>query len=556
MRLGSRRVITTLVLVTAWLLATAPLATAASATGINVNLPVTTKTTYSITGTVKRQAGFTVVADVQVTASGSNGYGFADTNASGVYTITHLLPGSYILSFDPPSGSNLLGGYRSGTGPNYYSATYGGAVAVTITNANLTGKGINLPNGFRISGKVTKVDGTTAIQDVQVDVDGPNGSDSTVTNASGNYTVSGLPAGSYTVTFSAPYGTNYQSGCYWTGSATNRFSPNCASTTAVVILSADRTGINVRLPLGFTISGYVKNRSGAAIANAFVSTDATASSAIDYDSALTDAAGRYVIKGVTPGTYQIDVAAPYGTMYLDGYYRAADATNHWTSDDSVATAVAVSGNVALPLIRPATGYKITGKVTTVANVALLYAYVSASETTTGAFASGVTDASGNYVLGPLPAGTYRIAVDPPYTRPDLESGYYKNVSPNFFTPFQGQATLVTIAGNKSGVNMRLPKGASISGTITAGAGALPFGTVVLAVGTTNGITGFAVSSGVDGKYKVEGLPAGTYKIWVFGTTTYPSATTVKTVATGYYKAGAPGNFTTDLTQATVITVSP
>lgn len=553
MRLGSRRVIPTLVLVTACLLATAPLATAANATGINVNLPVTTKTTYSITGTVKRQTGLTVVAGVEVYASGTS-YGTATTNASGVYTVTHLLPGSYILSFDPPSGSNLLGGYRSGSGPNYYSAGYGGAVAVTITSANLTGKNINLPNGFRISGKVTKVDGTTAIANVAVDVDGSGGSFSTTTNSSGNYTVSGLAAGSYTLTFEAPYGTTYQSGCYWTGSATNRFSPNCLSKTAVVITTADRTGINVRLPLGFTISGYVKNRSGVAIAGAVVSTDATASTAIDYDSATTDATGRYIIRGVTPGSYQIDVMAPYGTMYLDGFYRAADATNHWTLDDSAATAVAVSGNVALPLIRPATGYKITGKVTTVANDPLLYAYVSATETTTYAYASDSTDASGNYVLGPLPAGTYRIQVMAPYTRPDLESGYYKNVSPNFFTPFLSQASLVTIAGNKSGVNMRLPRGASISGTIKAGG--LPFGTLVFAVGTTNGISRYAASSAVDGKYKVEGLPAGTYKIWVFGTTTYPSATKVRTVATGYYKSGASGNFTTDVTQATVITVSP
>ena len=160
----SYRLFGILLLVVASLLIAATPAAAASATGRNFTLPAVTRTTYSISGTVRVNSTSVVVPNVAVSAtitsgSGSFTSGSANTNASGVYTISHLLPGSYTLHFDPPRSTNLQHGYRTATAPTYFSAKT--PVVVTITTASLTGKDVRLLHGFEISGKATRSNGTT-----------------------------------------------------------------------------------------------------------------------------------------------------------------------------------------------------------------------------------------------------------------------------------------------------------------------------------------------------------------------------------------------------------
>src|ERR1019366_6519469 len=94
----SRRVLVLLALVIASMLITVPPAFAANATGKNFTLPAVTHVTYSISGTVRSNVTSLGVANVDVTATSTTGfgsfkYGSAVSGATGAYTISHLLPG-------------------------------------------------------------------------------------------------------------------------------------------------------------------------------------------------------------------------------------------------------------------------------------------------------------------------------------------------------------------------------------------------------------------------------------------------------------------------------
>ncbi len=265
-----KAILVLMTVVFAWVLASAPAVSAATKTA-NVTLPVTTKTTYSMSGNVKRQGTLANVAGVFVYASaftfpGVITSGSATTDASGNWTIKGLVSGQYRVYYSPPSSTQLLFSYWNSTAPNYNSLTTGSAV--TIGTANKTGVNTRLRVGQKISGKVTKIDGTTPIAGVTVSA----GYSSTVTNAAGAYTIAGLQPGTYALSVQPSEEQPYQGGCYWTGAPLYKFSSNCVNKTTLTV-GPDKTGINIRLPGAFMITGFVKNRSNVPIADAFVSAD-------------------------------------------------------------------------------------------------------------------------------------------------------------------------------------------------------------------------------------------------------------------------------------------
>lgn len=544
--------------VAACLLATGLMASAANAEGINVNQPVTTKTTYTISGTIKRQSDHAPVADAAVYASSARGLQSSPTDAAGNFKIYHLLPGTYTIHVTPPFDSTLVGGFWTGSLPNHYSQT-GPGDPVTITHSNVTGKGVSLPDGFEIKGKVTETNGTSPLGYYQVHAQRQDqtaeDATNTFTDSSGRFTFAGLGPGSYTIWFGVD--DVYQSGCYVASATPNRFSPNCASSTAVVISNANRTGVNVRLPHAVQLSGTVKDRNGNPIEGASVATIATSTNARDFDSGYTDANGQFTFPGVTPGSYLIWIRFA-NAAFPDGYYRASDAQNHWIPDESAATHVNVNDDARLPLIRPGGGFTISGKVTDAAGAPLPYARLIATDVVTKADKrAAYTDASGHYDLVELAPGKYVISVQPPSDRPTLQAGFYATSGSSHFTALRQSASAVTVAGNAAGKNMRIPVGASISGTLTKDH--TPYDssgyTTIRVVGTTNGIVREAATNS-SGHYQFTGLPAGTYKIYVFGLTTYPTATSASVSPSGYYQSAGPNHFTTKASQATVLTVSP
>jgi len=311
----SGRVVGTLVLVSATLLATAaPAAAAASVSGIDFTVSALSKATYSISGTVRAAATSVGVAGVSVVAQSTTGpaaEGYsseASTNASGAYTLSHLLPGTYTLQFLPPREANLQSGYRNSAGPAHYSPST--PSPVTIHSASLSGLSVRLPTGYKISGKVTRSDGATPIGSVDVRVTSPADRkivfDEDSTDSRGNYTLIGLTPGTYLVNFLNDPALDNQTGC-WSAGAASRFSAGCVSSTAVSITSANVTGISPRIPDSLTITGYVMARSTTPVPIVGAVVAPTVPQCANCSSAgQTDAAGQYTVLASLPVWGDVD----------------------------------------------------------------------------------------------------------------------------------------------------------------------------------------------------------------------------------------------------------
>jgi len=144
---------------------------------------ILTATPGSVTGTVTNASGGAVIAGATVTDSGGP---TATTNASGVYTLSGLAPGSHTLT-------------ASATG---FTTSQPQTATVTAgqTTANINFALAPVPTTGAVTGTVTSAAGGTPITGATVS---DSGGATTTTNASGVYTLSALPPGSRNLTASA-----------------------------------------------------------------------------------------------------------------------------------------------------------------------------------------------------------------------------------------------------------------------------------------------------------------------------------------------------------------
>jgi hypothetical protein len=503
-------------------------AIAANAVNINVQVPAA----FSISGTVKTTGGVAIVG-ASVLASNPTDGGFASTSATGAFALTGLTAGTYKLLIFAPSDANLLDGYYTTANTNHFTSASAGATGIVV-GPSRTGIAIKVPAGFTISGHITTVGGV-ALAGVGVSAFGPS-YDSRTTDASGNYTLRGLAAGSYTMLLSGNSNLNYLHGV-WTTANANHFTSVLGSAT-MLTLGPSRTGINAKIPTGYSISGTITNTSSTPLAG--VNVDATNASGYS-GSASTDGTGKYTIKGLAAGTYKLDLIDS-GSPYVDGWYTTANA-NHFTTVAASATGVAVGPSKTGISSKMTVGFTIAGKLTTTGGVPLVDAYVA-----TGSGPSSdatYTDAMGNYKLQGLLAGSYKLTVEPPYLG-NYQTGWYTTANTNHFAVLAASATAVTVGPSRTGINVKLPGGFTISGKITkAGGVAVPFASV----SATNAAGVFDSFTANDGTYKIVGLSAGTYKVEVVPGSDQP-------LQTGFYTTANAAHFTTAAASATGVTVGP
>jgi YD repeat-containing protein len=137
----------------------------------------------TMSGTVSRVTGGTGISGalVQAVLTGVI-IGSATTASDGTYVISNLDPGTYDVRV-----------YASG-----FSTELRQGIVVTSTNTTTVNVPMYVPGG--LSGTVTQATGATPIAGAAIAVyDGPSQKASTTTNASGQYTLSGLRPSSYTV---------------------------------------------------------------------------------------------------------------------------------------------------------------------------------------------------------------------------------------------------------------------------------------------------------------------------------------------------------------------
>jgi large repetitive protein len=562
----SGRLFASLLLVSCLLLAAAPPAVAANGTGINFTISAVAKATFSISGIVRADATSLGVAGVSVVAASTTGQsidgytGVAGTDASGAYTINHLLPGSYTLRLVPPREADLQGGYRSVAGPGFFSPTTASPVAIVA--ASIGGLDVRLPTGYRISGKVIRSSVSTPIVDVDVRATSlghlTDVFDETWTDSAGNYTLMGLGPGSYQINFLNDPDLDSQTGCWYAG-AVARFSAGCVSRTPVGIAASDVTGISPRIGNTVRIVGHVMSRTTppVPIAGAMVAPVLPPCNDCTFGSAgETDASGKYTVIGLNPGSYRLAVSDP--GHHRDGFYAVASPYN-WTTSSAGASLVTASGaTTTVAVMKPAVGYFISGNVANTSGSpirAVQVTYVDGAGRTGNLAAS--TDAAGNYSLGPVAPGDYRIRGNAAYlVNPIFQSGWYMSSPPGNFTPAAAATSTVHVAGDVGGINMRLPLGASISGTVRLTGGSACASCFVQALDLAGQQVAFTATSG-SGAYILRGLSPGSYLVSASaGSAADLGSTHIQVITDGFYKAGAVPNFSATQLGATAVAVSP
>ena len=327
----------------------------------------------------------------------------------------------------------------------------------------------------------------------------------TTTLGDGNYSFTGVDAGSYRIGFHDTVA-EYVSEYYDDADALEH------STPVGVAPGAHVGGKDAALTRGGTITGTVSGSGGAVLDDVAVEVYSETDDGQGgtywriVGEAETGTGGTYEVRGLRTGSYRlgfIDV----GDGHLAEYWN--DAASVETADDVTATAGAATRNVDVELQR---GAEITGLVTGVGGAPVEDVDVSAyrwdaAEAYWEYVSDDITAANGSYRIDGLPTGEYRLEfVD------YLGRGYAREYWDNATTVWGATPIRVSAGGAATGRNAQLEVGGVIRGAVTAPTSMDDVAAVAyqLVHGQWRFVAGDYVRS--DGTYAIDSLPAGTYRL--------------------------------------------
>lgn len=323
-----------------------------------------------------------------------------------------------------------------------------------------------------------------------------------------------------------------------------------------------------------TISGAVTDVDGNGIAGVDVGVyraDQSSDNEYDFNSAKTDAHGRYTTKRLIPGSYQvcfspraIATEAASSTAYVavcavDGGQAAwsgqfapeIDATRYLVDNSTGQTGV----DVTLP-----TGGSVSGKVSNDQTDGLgevhVLAYaqhglpgsmrgVAAWSVATQAF----TGNDGSYTIRGLPRDravylcfTTEMVADS-YSPAGYVPDCYGGGRARFNSDELDVAGLTSIVfedseTDRNGVDVTLSKGGAITGTVVGNLGSALRGAIVSAIDDNGSI--YAHPTDTDGEFVVRGVPAGSYYLFIRGENVSSSDGSVSSYSPRWYPS-AEGN---------------
>jgi protocatechuate 3,4-dioxygenase beta subunit len=489
----------------------------------------------SISGTIEDSSGAAITTkDVCVDAyssTGGDGYGYAQSDANGNYTITRLVPGSYDVQAYDCAGSS-----RNDLPTNYSTAADGSvtAVAVSVGQAQ-AGIDIKMAPGASISGTIEDASGTAiTTQDVCVDAYssvGGAGYGYAQTDASGNYTITRLVPGSYDVQAYDCAGSSRNDVPTFYGTAAD------GSVTAVAISGGQaHAGIDIKMAPGASISGTIEDSSGAAITTKDVCVDAYSSDGgAGYGYAQIDASGNYTITRLVPGSYDVQAydCVDDSRNDLQTYYGQSASNPNGTAITLASGQAQTGDDIRMQPATSITGHVYGGSGT---SAPLSGACVIVRDASGDTLTQTQSAADGSYELkGLAPGGAVTVEFTPCGAGASWSFVYYADS----LTLAGATSITPTLASPATGIDGHLPATGSISGTITDASGqpvASPDGCISAGL-TTGGLTRYARTDS-SGTYLVTGLAAGSYYVKA-----YDCRTSARNDLPTYYSTTADGKRT-------------
>lgn len=496
----------------------------------------------SIAGTVTAAATHKPVQSAFVMAYDAAGRSVglpAVTDAAGAFKISALPASSTGYAVCVNATSATGGGVATGYLHRCYNnvAWNGATVPSTVNRVRLTtgqqatGVNVALPSGAAISGTVRSSSGA-ALNSVYVQLRNRTTGARffALTGKTGAYVAKSLTASSkgYQVCFdgrgsTTPSPRGFLTQCYknvaWTGGAFP------AGATAVSV-AAGKThgGVNGKLGPGGAVAGRVVDaRSGAAVAGATVRVLSSTGGVLS--SAVTNAKGQYVVKSLRTASSDRVCVAPKRVSATTSYDGRCYKNVVWSGGKLPRGTTAVSvrigtthANINLKPVKTAIKLgSIAGTITEQAGGhPLQFSTVQVFGSTGGYAGSTTTDAAGRYKVDGLRASSTgyvvcaespTFSVTPTMPATGWASRCYNGVAWPGGKPPAGATKLPLAAGqNRTGVNIALPVGGAIAGTITeaGAAGTHPF-TIVHVYTTGGALVGTGFTDTGDGSYTVTGL---------------------------------------------------
>lgn len=521
---------------------------------IGALLPATTLAqTSGIRGTVRDAATGAPIQGVTVYAVSDRETGLsggAGTNAAGEYTISNA-SGTYYLYVQRPFASQQ---YVNEIYPDIKceftcsrNLTLLLGTPVTVTAGSVTtGIDFSLETGGTVTGRVVDAVTGTPLQGVSVTVStrvatGFQGS-GTSTDASGVYTVRGLPGGQYFAYTSNALGyvDEIHNDVLCQGSCQLSVAVNSGAPIDVT-LGQTRSGIDFALAQGGAVTGVVTDAAtGTPLPN--VTVGAYTRSNTFLRNAFTDAQGRYTVRGLATGAYVMRTTNSTSTGYLN------EAFDNVPCADSVATCLNAAADVAVAagnttadknfaldpggqitgtVVNEATGlppapvsvsaYRVSGGVAT-------FVASGFSNSTTGVFSiRGLS--TGNYILS-----TRAFSTNSPTNLIDEYNDGSRVLSFASLTAAAASVAPVAVTAGAitSGVSFALTPGGTIAGTVTGVAADIQVSLYTVVGGSAITVASYTNSFEPGSRVQFGGLPTGAYFVTV--------QTVAASPATGFYGA--------------------
>ena len=271
-----------------------------------------------------------------------------------------------------------------------------------------------------------------------------------------------------------------------------------ANPTTVRVRRGHTTTINAIMKLGGEISGMVRGPNGQRLSGICVTPLLVKGSDTLYFTAVARH-GVYHARGLPPGTYQLGFGPCKNTKYAPTLWP--DTQNYDAATVFTVRPGTVINNIdeVMQLSGVVTG-TITSATTPPTPLPHMCVFV---EEDGGLYAAGsaITRAPGHYTIKGLPPGRYTVLAFPGCP---VESNYVETTNPQRIAVYNGVTD--------SDVNVAMPVGDIISGTVTSVATRKPVTGVCVEVSLSNGTTVDQVSSAQDGTYSVDQLAPGKYEV--------------------------------------------